>query len=121
MLPPAAAREVSTQAGMGFLLFARASPARAFLRGDSMSVVQLEFPPSSIEAAADTYTQRLWAEARAICPTPLPCPFCGGTDLGVSEIGTLEGPDIVAYECMTDGCYGMAAAAVWNRRAGGAA
>lgn len=56
------------------------------------------------------------AAAEAACPDPLPCPFCGGTELVASEIldARTEGAEEDKPTWSCDDCGAEAPARVWN-------
>lgn len=69
-----------------------------------------------MNAPAYPWANRQREAAMAICPAPLPCPFCGGTELVAGEIldARTEGAeeDIPTWCC--DDCGAQAPARVWN-------
>lgn len=58
---------------------------------------------------------RAYAASAAVCPNPLPCPFCDGTEVIASEfLDAREGAedDIPTWAC--EQCGAEAPARVWN-------
>lgn len=60
--------------------------------------------------------QMMRTAARAVCPLPLPCPFCGHINLHANDWATHD-EEIPAFECANTECGAMAPAKIWNQRA----